>query len=159
MIRKIVVDIVVFSCILLFVYAALTKLLDYQKFAIQLGQSPMLTDFARFLAWSVPGVELLISLLLIFRATRLVGFYAALSLMTMFTSYIVLASRFSDYVPCSCGGIIQNLTWTQHLIFNLVFFLLVVIAILLYPNTLNHKVLSHENKSRGSLKNILPFKA
>lgn len=144
MTRKIVVDSVVFLCILLFVYAALTKLLDYQKFAIQLGQSPMLTDFARFLAWSVPGVELLISLLLIFRATRLVGFYAALSLMTMFTSYIVLASRFSDYVPCSCGGIIQNMSWTQHLIFNLVFLSLIVIAILLYTTTSNYKVLSHE---------------
>ncbi len=144
MIRKIVVDIAAFSYILLFVYAALTKLLDYQKFVVQLGQSPMLTDFARFLAWSIPGVEMLISLLLIFQTTRLTGFYAAFSLMTMFTTYIVLASRFSDYVPCSCGGIIQNMSWAQHLIFNLVFLLLVVIAILLYTTTSNHKVLSHE---------------
>jgi uncharacterized membrane protein YphA (DoxX/SURF4 family) len=144
MIRKIVLDIAFFSCILLFVYAALTKLLDYQKFVVQLGQSPMLTDFAWFLAWLVPGVELFISLLLIFQTTRLAGFYAAFSLLTMFTTYIVLASRFSDYVPCSCGGIIQNLSWAQHLIFNLVFLSLVAIAILLYTTTSKHKVLSHE---------------
>lgn len=146
MTRKIVVDSVVFLCILLFVYAALTKLLDYQKFAIQLGQSPMLTHFARFLAWSVPGGELLISLLLIFQATRLAGFYAAFSLMTMFTTYIVVASRFSDYVPCSCGGIIQNMSWTQHLLFNLVFLFLITVAILLHANTENQKVHSHQTE-------------
>lgn len=159
MIRKIVVDIVVFLYILLFVYAALTKLLDYQKFAIQLGQSPMLTHYSRLLAWAVPEVELLISVLLIFQRIRITGLYSAFGLMTMFTTYIVLASRFSEYVPCSCGGIIQNLTWTQHLIFNLVFLSLVVIAILLYTTTSNHKVLSHETNRVVLKKNILPFKA
>lgn len=144
MTRKLIVDIIIFLCILLLVYAAVSKLLDYMKFVVQLGQSPMLTHFARFLAWSVPGVELLISLLLIFQTTRLAGFYAAFSLMTMFTTYIVLASRFSDYVPCSCGGIIQNMSWTQHLIFNLVFLSLIVIAILLYTSTSNHKVPTYE---------------
>ena len=144
MTRKLIVDIIIFLCILLLVYAAVSKLLDYTKFVVQLGQSPMLSEFARFLAWSVPGVELLISLLLIFQTTRLAGFYAAFSLMTMFTTYIVLASRFSDYVPCSCGGIIQNVSWTQHLIFNLVFLSLIVIAILLDTTSSNHKVLTHE---------------
>ena len=144
MTRKFIVDITVFLNIMLFVYAALTKLLDYQKFAIQLGQSPMLTHYARLLVWAVPGVEVLISVLLIFQRSRITGLYAAFGLMTMFTTYIIIASRFSDYVPCSCGGIIQNLTWTQHLIFNLVFLSLNVIAILLHTNTSNHKVFSYE---------------
>src|SRR5690606_2290962 len=130
--NKIVVDIVVFLYILLLVYAALTKLLDYQKFVVQLGQSPILTRYATLLAWSVPLIELGISALLIIPRTRLSGLYAALSLMVMFTTYIILASRFSDYVPCSCGGVIQNLSWTQHLIFNLVFVLLGITAILMY---------------------------
>lgn len=146
MTRKIVVDIVVFLCILLFVYAALTKLLDYQKFAIQLGQSPMLTHYARLLVWVVPGVEVLISVLLIFQRSRITGLYAAFGLMTMFTTYIIIASRFSDYVPCSCGGIIQNMSWTQHLLFNLAFLFLITVAILLHANTENQKVHSHQTE-------------
>jgi len=134
MTRKIAVDIVVFSYILLFVYAALTKLLDYQKFVVQLGQSPILTDYAQVLAVVVPFIELGISLMLIFAKTRLKGLYAAFGLMVMFTTYIVLASRFSDYVPCSCGGVLEGMTWTQHLIFNTVFVLLALIGILLQPN-------------------------
>lgn len=133
--RKITVDIVVFLYILLLVYAALTKLLDYQKFVIQLGQSPILTRHAILLAWAVPFIELAISALLILPRTRLSGLYAAFSLMVMFTTYIILASRFSDYVPCSCGGVLEDMTWTQHLIFNGVFILLGLAAILLYPGT------------------------
>lgn len=133
--RKITVDIVVFLYILLLVYAALTKLLDYQKFVIQLGQSPLLTRHAILLAWAVPFIELGISALLIIPRTRLSGLYAAFSLMVMFTTYIILASRFSDYVPCSCGGVLEDMTWTQHLIFNGVFILLGLAAILLYPGT------------------------
>lgn len=134
MTRKIAVDIVVFSYILLFVYAALTKLLDYQKFVVQLGQSPILTNYAQVLAVVVPFIELGISLMLIFPKTRLKGLYAAFGLMVMFTTYIVLASRFSDYVPCSCGGVLEGMTWTQHLIFNTAFVLLALIGILLQPN-------------------------
>jgi len=134
MTRKIAVDIVVFSYILLFVYAALTKLLDYQKFVVQLGQSHILTNYAQVLAVVVPFIELGISLMLIFPKTRLKGLYAAFGLMVMFTTYIVLASRFSDYVPCSCGGVLEGMTWTQHLIFNTVFVLLALIGILLQPN-------------------------
>lgn len=134
MTRKIAVDIVVFSYILLFVYAALTKLLDYQKFVVQLGQSPILTNYAQVLAVVVPFIELGICLMLIFPKTQLKGLYAAFGLMVMFTTYIVLASRFSDYVPCSCGGVLEGMTWTQHLIFNTVFVLLALIGILLQPN-------------------------
>lgn len=133
MTRKITVDIVVFLYILLFVYAALTKLLDYQKFVVQLGQSPILTHYAVLLAWAVPFLELVISTLLIIPRTRLTGLYAAFSLMVMFTTYIVLASRFSDYVPCSCGGVLEGMTWTQHLIFNAVFVLLGLAAIIVHP--------------------------
>jgi uncharacterized membrane protein YphA (DoxX/SURF4 family) len=125
---------VVFLYILLFVYAALTKLLDYQKFVVQLGQSPILTSYAQVLALMVPISELIISIMLIFPMTRVPGLYAAFSLMVMFTTYIVLASRFSDYVPCSCGGVLEGMTWTQHLFFNVVFVLLALTAILLHAS-------------------------
>lgn len=132
MTSKFIIDIVVFLYILLLVYAAFTKLLDYQKFVIQLGQSPILTHYATLLAWVVPLLELVISTLLIIPRTRLAGLYAAFSLMVMFTTYIVLASRFSDYVPCSCGGVLEGMTWTQHLTFNVAFVLLGLAGIMLY---------------------------
>lgn len=137
MTRKLIVDAAVFIYILLFVYAALTKLLEYQKFAIQIGQSPMLTDYATLLAWAIPFLELAISALLIIPFTRFVGLHAAFGMMVMFTTYIILASRFSDYVPCSCGGVLESMTWTQHLFFNVFISLLGLAAIMLHPRRLN----------------------
>jgi uncharacterized membrane protein YphA (DoxX/SURF4 family) len=64
---------------------------------------------------------------------RLIGLYASFFFMILFTGYIVAILRFSSYIPCSCGGILQKMSWTQHLIFNIGFLLLAVIAILLYP--------------------------
>lgn len=54
MMRRILCDFVVFSFIALFVYAAMTKLIEFQKFNIQLSQSPMLTRYASAVAWLVP---------------------------------------------------------------------------------------------------------
>lgn len=107
--------------IFLFVYAALSKLTDYDLFVTQIGQSPILTTFASLLAWIVPIAELIISTLLVFERTRLAGLYSSFTILTIFTVYIFLASRFSEVVPCSCGGVLSQLSWSEHLLFNLVF--------------------------------------
>jgi hypothetical protein len=83
-------------------------------------------------AWVIPVVELLVVVLLTVPKWCLAGLYAAFSLMTMFTAYIVAILRFSDYVPCSCGGVLQNMTWTHHLVFNIAFVLLALAGIILH---------------------------
>ena len=130
MARKITVEIVAFLYTILFVYASVSKLLDYQKFSVQLGQSPMLTNYASLLAWLVPVIELNIAWLLVLSKTRIIGLYAACSLMVMFTTYIVIITTYDDYVPCSCGGVLESMGWSGHLVFNIAFVLLAVAAIL-----------------------------
>ena len=117
--------------IILFTYAASSKLLDFDNFRIQLGQSPILTAYADSVAWGVPSIELLITLLFVFPKYYLIAYYSSIGLMSMFTTYIILVLNFSDYIPCSCGGVLEDLGWTEHIIFNVVFILLALIAILL----------------------------
>jgi hypothetical protein len=121
--------------ILLFTYAAASKVLDFQNFQIQLGQSPLLSAFAGTVAVLVPFVELILVLLLMFSKSRLIGLYGSFVLMTMFSAYIVIILNFSSFTPCSCGGILEKMTWTQHLIFNSVFLVLSAIAIVLQSTT------------------------
>ena len=52
--KTMVIEIICALFIILFMYAALTKLLDYEKFRVQIGQSPLLTAFAGWIAWMVP---------------------------------------------------------------------------------------------------------
>ncbi|HTF20654.1 MAG TPA: MauE/DoxX family redox-associated membrane protein [Chryseolinea sp.] len=117
--------------IMLFIYAALSKLSDIQQFRVQLGQSPMLTAYAKWVSWFVPAAEIGISILLMIGALRRIGLYAALFLMVTFTTYIFIIMNFSPFVPCSCGGVLENLGWTEHLFFNLVFVAFGIFGILL----------------------------
>jgi uncharacterized membrane protein YphA (DoxX/SURF4 family) len=118
--------------ILLFTYAGVSKLFDYQKFSVELGKSPMLTSFAGFVAWSVPALEILLSILLLVPSLQYKAMYACYMLMTMFTAYLITTLQFSDYVPCTCGGVLQQLTWQTHIVFNICFMAMAVFAILLH---------------------------
>ena len=115
--------------VVLFVYAATSKLWDFGQFKVQLGQSPVLTAYADGVAWLVPLTEYVLAVLLLWRQQRLTALYGAFGLMVMFTTYIILVLNFSDYVPCSCGGVLEDLGWTEHIVFNLFFVVLAVIAI------------------------------
>ncbi len=130
--KKTIVEIIAYLFILLFVYASVNKLVDYENFSTELGKSPLLTAFADWVAWGIPVIELAVVVLLTVPKWCLAGFYAAFSLMTMFTAYIVAILKFSDFIPCSCGGVLQNMTWNQHLVFNIVFMLLALTGIMLY---------------------------
>ncbi|MBA4745942.1 MAG: hypothetical protein H2058_11865 [Muricauda sp.] len=121
--------------IFLWVYAASSKLWDFHQFTIQLGQSPVLTAYANEVAWGIPIAEYLLAIILVFHGSRLWGFYGSFALMVMFTTYIVLVLNFSDYIPCSCGGVLEDMGWTEHIVFNMFFVALAVIAIIVLESS------------------------
>lgn len=139
-----IVSIICAIYVVLFTYAATSKLLDFENFRIQLGQSPLVSAYASWIPIALPAFEFIIVILLLLPKFRLIGLFVAYTLMAMFTAYIYILLNFSAFVPCSCGGILENMTWNQHLIFNICFIILAGIAILLIPNNNlpdNHKTL------------------
>ncbi|WP_297332647.1 MauE/DoxX family redox-associated membrane protein [Flavobacterium sp.] len=134
-------NIIIAVCLLyalLFIYAATSKLLDFSNFQVQIAQSPLLSAYAGIVAPAVILVEYGIVFLLWKPALRKIGLYLALGLMSAFTIYIYLILNYSDFIPCSCGGILEKMGWTEHLIFNIVFVVLALAALLLSP-TPGHK--------------------
>lgn len=131
--REKLIEIASMLLVIVFVYTAVTKMIDFQTFAAQLGQSPILTRFADVLSWAVPGVELAVSGLLVIRSTRHVGLYVSFSLLTSFTTYIILVTKFSEFVPCSCGGVIENLSWNDHLVLNTALIMVCGASVMFYP--------------------------
>ncbi|MVT07671.1 MauE/DoxX family redox-associated membrane protein [Chitinophaga tropicalis] len=127
----------------LFLYAAVSKVSDMEKFRTEVGQSPVLTYFVQPVSIGVPAFELGIVALLYFEATRLLGLYLSLFLMTAFTAYVIAIIRFASYVPCSCGGILSEMNWQQHLAFNIVYTGLALLGVLFaetIPSAINKKV-------------------
>lgn len=140
--KNAIVDIICLLYILLFVYAAISKLLEFQNFQAQLGQSPLLSAYTGFVSYSVLIVELVIALLLAIPKSRYVAMLASFGLMLMFTAYIIVILNYSSFLPCSCGGILEKLGWKEHLIFNITFTILAVLA----------SVFMATNKSKTTLK-------
>jgi uncharacterized membrane protein YphA (DoxX/SURF4 family) len=128
--RKITIEIVSSLLILLFMYAGVSKLLDYETFKVQLSKSPFITQFAGVLAWALPVGEIIVALTLAFGRTRLLGLYTSLFLMTMFAAYIYAILHYSYYIPCSCGGVLSKMDWNTHLWFNIGFIVLTIAGIL-----------------------------
>lgn len=116
---------------LLFGYAAITKLTDYENFRFGLSESPFISPFSSMLAWIVPVTELVIVVFLLLSYTRLAGLYAASIVMFLFTFYIAAMLLFAVDIPCSCGGVLESMSWPVHLVFNAVFTLLSVTGVIM----------------------------
>jgi hypothetical protein len=138
--KKWLVEIIASLLLLLFSYTAVNKLVGYNRFVEQLSKSSYLESYATVVAWLIPATECLIALLLLFKKTRLTGLFASFGLMLAFTVYIYMMLHYSYYVPCSCGGVLAKMSWTQHFWFNVVFTMLALTGILLtVAQTKNNK--------------------
>nr|WP_233260043.1 MauE/DoxX family redox-associated membrane protein [Chitinophaga sp. S165] len=63
-------------------------------------------------------------------------------MMTLFTGYVYIMLKYSYDLPCSCGGIIEKLTWEQHLAVNFGVTILTIMAIFLQSSMVTHKKLA-----------------
>ena len=104
--------------VLLFAYASLSKLLEHESFYDQLRHQPYISTFAPLLTWLIPSAEFTIAVGLLFKPFQLTASYLFILLMGLFTLYIIVMLAGGSKLPCSCGGIIRQLSWKQHLIFN-----------------------------------------
>jgi hypothetical protein len=141
--KKYIVEVICLLYILLLVYAAMNKGLDYEKFQAQLGQSPLFSAFADWISWTVLIVEFAIAFFLLIPKTRIKALFAGFCLMSMFTAYIFIMLHYSSFLPCSCGGILEKMSWQQHLLFNIFFVIIGGLALIL-----------HYKKNYGQRKNI-----
>lgn len=128
---------------LLFTYTAVSKALDYNKFVFQmrLVPVPLMHNLAPIIGWSLPIVELTISVFLLTERFRQHALKAALLLMVAFEVYIILMLASGLDLPCTCGGLISKMSWPVHLIFNGVIILLLALA-----------VTFQDGKSKGKIK-------
>lgn len=116
-----ITEIISTGILFLFVYTAISKLADHERFRDALHSSALLRNYAGLIAWAIPISELIAALLLMIPSTRLKGLYVSLGLLILFTLYILWMIFFADHLPCNCGGFISKLSWKQHVWFNLFF--------------------------------------
>lgn len=122
--RSLLVEIISTWFVILFLYTGIAKLMEFDVFQEQLGENPLLAPVAGLTAIALPVTEFIICIALFFPRFRLQGLLASFILMTLFTVYVAILMTTSNELPCSCGGIMAELSWQGHLIFNSLMILL-----------------------------------
>ena len=130
--KGIFIEIASYTLMMLFAYASINKLIDYDIFLKDLNRSPLLAKYSKLFSIIVPIIELCTCTMLIFEKTRKQGFISSVILMTLFTFYVGYVLFYMKQQPCSCGGIIRSLSWTNHLIFNITFLLIALTGLVFH---------------------------
>ncbi|MGN6602265.1 MAG: MauE/DoxX family redox-associated membrane protein [Ginsengibacter sp.] len=151
--HKVIIEIISFLLTLLFVYAAAVKLLDVTNFRNQLELSPFIGRWSGLIAIVLPGIELVTAVMLTVKNIRFYGLLASLVLLFAFTAYIAAMLLSGVHLPCSCGGVISSLSWKEHLIFNLFFLAITIVAFVMERKERNYRPelkdqFDHKNISR-----------
>lgn len=141
--RSAIVEVISILFVILFLYTGTSKLMEYDVAREQIALTPLLAPIAGVIVIALPIVEIIVAILLFFPRSRRSGLYASLALMIAFTGYVGYILSYNAELPCTCGGILQEMTWPQHLVFNGVAIALALTAILLnrhiHSTSLNYK--------------------
>lgn len=126
-----------FTCyllIFLFTYTGVSKLIDHATFEVTLLQSPIAKNYRTIISSAVPGIELIIVGLLLIEKSRWIGLWSSLLLMIVFTCYIGYMILYIPNLPCSCGGILKQLSWHNHLLLNSLIIISIIISLISLNN-------------------------
>lgn len=134
--KTILIDICTGLLVLLFSYTTVSKMLEYDKFLFQMKRSPfpMMDIWAAILVWLVPLAEAVLVVLLLLPRWRRLGLKASIVLLGLFEVYISLMLLSGKDLPCSCGGVVSEMSWVAHLFFNAAFMLLAWLALQVIAN-------------------------
>lgn len=121
--------------IALFSYAAFSKLMDYERAQLQMRGQVFTRAIADILTWAIPTLELILVAILLFFKTKSWPYWTSFILLCLFTLYIAtIMTGYFGVIPCSCGGILEKMSYKSHIVFNLFFILVSGYGILLTSN-------------------------
>jgi len=141
-----ITEIIALLFVILFLYTGISKLMDYSVFREQIALSPLLAPVSNWVAILLPATEIIISVVLFIPRSRLIGLYASLILMVLFTGYVVYILNYNEHLPCTCGGVLEALSWKQRLILNGLLIALAFTGVLLGRRSL-HGYIRHRSRN------------
>lgn len=127
--RKVLSEVITLLIIVVLIYAAINKFINYRSFRLVLGITPSLKEMVSVLTWAIPLIELSIAILVMLQKTKIVGLYLSICL---FFIYLLGMFQLKLYAPNIRGGLLDGLSFTQYVIVNTFLLTLSLAGILLY---------------------------
>lgn len=114
--------VILYGYAFLYMYTGYDKSRTVKSFIKGNKKIPYVGQYAELIGWGIPTLEVLLAILLVlpFLKAKRIALWASVALMGVFTVYLCLMMIFVPDRLCHCGGVIESMGWTSHLIFNLV---------------------------------------
>ncbi|MHA8080663.1 MauE/DoxX family redox-associated membrane protein [Aquirufa regiilacus] len=111
---------IIFVDFTIYFFSGVDKSLNFEKFVIQFARSPFAPSFfLKEFSIFIIIIEILLCLMLFIEKLNKSALFGFFILSFLFTAYIFLMLIYSPHLPCSCGGLVDFLSWKQHLFLNL----------------------------------------
>lgn len=129
------------ACIaILLLYSAYYKIWHWDDFEVQLYTSILIADkYIPILMLFLPSFEILISIMIFYFYKKNIGLFLSFFLLLLYTFYLIALNEFSFSSICSNGGLFNVIDYSRHLLINLFFLTLNLIALYLNRNDSSSK--------------------
>lgn len=117
-IKNIISELIIFILIILWAYTFSSKIFDFNTFNRQIKGAYLLSAGGSVLPYILQAVHLGIVILLIKKNWRRLGLITSLSVMVIYTAYLIYILKFAPSIPCSCIAVIRGMNWNDQLYFN-----------------------------------------
>jgi uncharacterized membrane protein YhaH (DUF805 family) len=127
--------------VLLFAYTAANKLYNHDRFVFQLQLVPvhLVQISAAYLSFTAPVAELALAIALCIKRYHFIALASSLALLLLFEIYLSVLVLTNKILPCSCAGVIPNLSWDEQIIFNAFLICITCYGVLIAKKT-NYKI-------------------
>lgn len=85
------------------------------------GTSPLTENQIEILSYVIIASEIVVSVLIVNLQTRITGLRVSISLLILFTLYLIYMVTKGGKLPCSCEVVPAQLSWNQEIGLNLIF--------------------------------------
>ncbi|WP_394678503.1 MauE/DoxX family redox-associated membrane protein [uncultured Sphingobacterium sp.] len=124
-------DLIIYGYAFMYMYTGWAKFMNMATFISGNSKIPYLGAYAKLIGYGIPALEIVLAILLIVPVYWIKRFAlrTATLLMGTFTIYLCLMVRFVENKLCHCGGVIESMGWKTHIVFNLIWLIAGIFAL------------------------------
>lgn len=119
-IKNLITETIIFLLLIMWAYTFASKIFDFDTFDRQIKGAYLLSVGGTLLPYLLQLVHLGIVGLLINKNWRNVGLLVSLTVLVLYTGYLIYVLKFAPSIPCSCISLISGMNWTDQLYFNFI---------------------------------------
>ncbi len=124
-------DVIIYGYAFLYMYTGWAKFMDISTFIRGNSKIPHLGQYAKLIGYGIPSLEIVLAVLLVIPVYRIKRFalWTSILLMAVFIIYLSLMVKFAEKKLCHCGGVIESMGWKTHIVFNIIWLIAGIFAL------------------------------